>query len=83
MHRLLYKLRGPGVALNLPMSDEQKAKLDSMGLQELLQSFHLRGVSCTHVAEGYGNYCGGRKPSVVVLEPAFWTFFLLSLMVNI
>ena len=36
-----------------------------------------------HEAEGYGNYCGGRKPRVVVLEPAFWTFFFLSLMVNI
>jgi hypothetical protein len=43
LSRLLYKLRGIGVTLNLPMSDEQKAKLDAMGLQELIQSFHLRG----------------------------------------
>ena len=39
---MLYKLRGPGFPLNLPMTEEQKARLGAMGLQELLQSFHLR-----------------------------------------
>jgi hypothetical protein len=37
--RILYKLRGPSSVTNLPLSEEERLRLDGLTLDELLRSF--------------------------------------------
>jgi hypothetical protein len=39
MRRLLYKVRGPAAKLNFGLSDERRAQLDAMRVEELVQSY--------------------------------------------
>ncbi len=39
MRRLLYKVKGPAAKLNFGLSDERRAELDAMTLEELVQGY--------------------------------------------
>jgi hypothetical protein len=39
VRRLLYKVKGPAAKLNFGLSDERRAELDAMSVEELVQSY--------------------------------------------
>ncbi len=39
VRRLLYKVQGPAAKLNFGLSDERRAELDAMSVEELVQSY--------------------------------------------
>ncbi len=39
VRRLLYKVQGPAAKLNLGLSDERRAELDAMSVEELVQGY--------------------------------------------
>ncbi len=45
LHRLRYKVHGPGAELNFGLSEAQRAELDALTLEQLLQRYRAIGAS--------------------------------------